>query len=218
MFIAAILGLGSFPVPTRANEAPLDPLARVCEYGITLALSGESEAAESVFVGLLSGAPTDARALNNLGNIHLWRGDADVALAFYAEAARADTDDVGIVLNEAVALTAAGNMETAAGRADEAVRRAGGPENAARLLGLHYGEEQEEGEAPRGSDRVQLSRAEVLAMLRAAARAVPPDSTDVSASKPQEQGHGSKKPVPAWRTAGPRGSDLAAAVVVYWKY
>ena len=218
--IALILvGLLSPTMPlgplARAEEPVADPGARACEYGITLALSGEGATAESIFVSLLSRSPGDPRALNNLGNLRLWRGDADVALAFYARAEEADSADPGIALNEATALLIAGEEEDANARAAEGVRRAGGPEEAARLLGLRY--EGDDSEAARASDRVQVSRDEVIALLRAATRAVPADS---ARAKQAAAGPGAKgrKPIPAWRSAGARGAAGSdAAAVVYWK-
>src|SRR5262245_58227659 len=55
--------------PRDSLSTKRDPLGEECEYGITLALSGKSTAAESVFTSLLSHAPGDARALANLGNV-----------------------------------------------------------------------------------------------------------------------------------------------------
>jgi tetratricopeptide (TPR) repeat protein len=198
-----------------AIEPAPNPIARVCELGITYALSGEDAAAESVFVSLLSRAPNDARALNNLGNLHLWRGDASLALAFYARAGEVDSADAGIILNEATALMIAGEVEPARERAGEGIRRAGSPESAARLLGLRYvGDD----DAPRAGDRAQVSRDEVLALLRAASRSVPPDSSRAARAASQGAGPEGRKPIPAWRSAGARGaSDTDVTAVVYWK-
>lgn len=200
----------------RAGEPNPDPLARTCEYGITLALSGNDAMAESVFVSLLSRSPGDARALNNLGNLNLWRGDTNLALAFYTRAGESDSVDAGITLNEATALMIAGDDEGATEQAAEGVRRAGGPDAAARLLGLHY-EGPGDG-APRASDKVEVSRDEVMALLRAATRAVPPDSSRSKQASPAGPGAKPRKQAPAWRSAGARGaagSDVVA--VVYWK-
>jgi hypothetical protein len=207
---------GTFAAPPAlapGGEIP-DPLARTCEYGIALALSGQDAAAESVFVALLSRSPGDPRALNNLGNLHLWRGDPEVALSFYARAEVADTTDAGIALNEATALMIAGEDEAARERADSGVQMAGGPEEAARLLGLRYSGPDD---GVRASDRTQVSRDEVLALLRAVARAVPRDSSRADAV-PASDTKPKKKPIPAWRPAGGRGAaDTDVAAVVYWK-
>jgi hypothetical protein len=191
-----------------------DPLGRTCELGITYALSHEEAAAESVFVSLLSRSPGDARALNNLGNLRLLRGDVDVALAFYARAGQADSMDAGIPLNESVALMIGGYEDAARERAAEGARRAGGPDEAARLLGLRYAASDDGN--PAAGDPAQVSRNEVLALLRAATQAVPVDSTHTTHAAAAGKTPG--KPAPAWRSAGARGaagSDVGA--VIYWK-
>ena len=212
----AVLAFIGVP-PEAAPAAPPDAgsLSRVCELGITLALSGNGASAESVFVSLLSRSPRDGRALNNLGNLHLWRGEPGVALAFYGQAGEADSSDAGIMLNEATALLLAGDDDNAKSRATEGVARAGGPQNAANLLGLHLDPGSEDLE--KGADSAQLSRDEVLALLRAATRAVPVDSTRTKTAAVDSKTKNSKK-APAWRSAGARGSDGSdAGAVLYWK-
>ena len=49
------------------------------EYGTTLALTGDLDGAEVVFSSLLSSGPNGAAAWSNLGNVHLMRGDTEVA-------------------------------------------------------------------------------------------------------------------------------------------
>src|SRR5512138_1127971 len=66
------------------------------DYGVTLAVSGEEARAESIFVTMLSHTRGDSRALNNLGNLRLLRGETGVALAFYERALRGDSLDAGI--------------------------------------------------------------------------------------------------------------------------
>lgn len=189
--------------------------ARLCDLGITLALSGQGASAESVFVSLLSKSPRDPRALNNLGNLYLWRGEQDVALAFYGQAGEADSADAGIVLNEATALLLAGDDEGAKARAAVGVARAGGSQKAANLLGLHL--DPDSGESEKGADSAQLSRGEVLALLRAATHAVPVDSTHAKQAPVDPKSRNPKK-APAWRSAGARGSEgTDAAAVLYWK-
>lgn len=202
---------GADPAPATDAESP----ARMCDLGITLALTGQGASAESVFVSLLSLAPRDPRALNNLGNLHLWRGEPDVALAFYGQAGAADTSDAGIMLNEATALMLAGDDEGAKARASEGVARAGGSQQAANLLGLHL--DPDSGELEKGADSAQLSRDEVLALLRAATHAVPVDSTKAKQAATDPKAKSPKK-APAWRSAGARGSEgTDAAAVLYWK-
>ncbi|MCK4510954.1 hypothetical protein KAW64_04400, partial [bacterium] len=98
---AVLLSVLMLVVPLSAageggSEATDDTALRA-EYGVTLALGGRMEEAERVFISVLSEDPGSAGTLNNLGNLHLARGDADVALAFYRTAALADSTDAGIV-------------------------------------------------------------------------------------------------------------------------
>lgn len=206
---------GSAPAAAAPVNSAADRLERTCELGITYALSGQAAAAESAFVSLLAQSPGDARAINNLGNLSLWRGDAALALAFYARAGRADSSDAGILLNEAAALMIAGDDSSARERAAAGIQRAGGPEQAARLLGLKY--ESPDGDANRSADRTQVTRDEVLALLQTATKAVPVDST---AARSAKTGSTAKaKPTPAWRSAGARGAaGTDVATVVYWKH
>ena len=159
-------GAATLPAPS-ASPRDSSRLRAECEYGIALALAGADARAESAFVSLLSHAPGDPRALNNLGNTHLLRGALDVALAFYQQASEADTSDPGIVLNGATALMLRGDEEEAQSLAAEGVRRAGGVRQAALLLGLKAPESSSD--APKAGDRAYLRKDEVLALLRAAA-------------------------------------------------
>src|SRR5262245_42347699 len=118
----AFLACSASARPVEGGEARRD----TCELGITLALLGRTAAAESVFVSMLSRAPRDPRALTNLGNLALLRGDADLALSFYGQAQEADTVDAGITLNEANALMILGDEDAASALAAEGVRQAGG--------------------------------------------------------------------------------------------
>src|SRR5439155_1897753 len=107
-----------------------------CDYGVMLGLEGKGAAAESVFTSLLSHSPGDSRALTNLGNLHLLRGDRDVALAFYDLAAAADSADAGIRLDRAVALYLMSQDTLARAAAAEAVAMAGGSKPATPPPGL----------------------------------------------------------------------------------
>src|SRR5690349_23088275 len=106
------------------------------EYGVTLAVSGEEARAESIFVTMLSHTKGDARALNNLGNLRLLRGEAGVALAFYERALRGDSMDAGIHLNRATALMLIGDKDRSAASFARGVNLAGGVDQAEALLGL----------------------------------------------------------------------------------
>jgi tetratricopeptide (TPR) repeat protein len=202
-------------LPTgKGSPSDSSLLRSECEYGIALALAGADGRAESVFVSLLSHAPGDARALNNLGNTHLLRGDLDVALAFYQQASDADTADPGIFLNGATALMLRGDEEGAQILAAEGVRRAGGVRQAALLLGLKAPESSSD--QPKAGDRAYVRKDEVLALLQAAAANVPPDSSN--AKPPVGAAPRARKHRPTWRSAGARGAEgTDASVVVYWK-
>jgi tetratricopeptide (TPR) repeat protein len=191
------------PAPGTTAPSLADPLSRLCDLGITYALAGNLAGADSAFVALLSRSPGDPRALNNLGNLHLWRGQPESAMQFYRAAAAADTLDAGIVLNGATALMLAGDTQ------------AGGVEHAAGLLGIPF---DGEGDASRGADRLHMSREQALMMLRSAAHAVPADSSDHSRAAVDSSKAGAKQ-APLWRSAGARGSQGAASPpVVYWKH
>src|SRR5262245_7481994 len=215
--IAVVLAAAT--ATTEAASLPTAPdssrMRAECEYGVALALTGDDARAESAFVSLLSHAPGDARALNNLGNVHLLRGDFDVALAFYALAAEADSSDPGIVLNRATALLLRGDEDKAQQVAAEGVRRAGGVRQAAALLGLKAPEPM--AEEPKAGDRAYVRKDEVIALLRAAAARVPADST----AKPPASTSGTTRPrkrATVWRSAGARGAEgTDISVVVYWK-
>ncbi len=197
------------------GEAGPNPPSPICSLGITLALGGQGAAAESVFVSMLSRSAGDPRALNNLGNLHLWRGEIEVAMAFYEAAGRSDTADAGIALNGALATLFAGDETGAQGQAEQGVLRAGGIEGAARLLGIPFNEAGTD--LGRQGDRVRMTRAQALQLLRSAARAVPPDST--AYSHPHADSTHSVRRVVVWRPAAARGSDASEAPVnVYWKY
>src|SRR5262245_7655276 len=214
LFALTLWGGGTASSAAEVAASDPDSLSRMCELGITYALSGQAAAAESAFVSLLSRSPGDARALNNLGNLSLGRGDPALALAFYAKAGAADSADAGIVLNEAAALMIAGDDSTARDAAAEGIERAGGPEPAAGLLGLKY-------EAPdsetRAAEGARVRRGEMLALLHSAIRSVPVDSTaNHHGARPPA---GAKaKPMPAWRPAGARSDiDVDVATLLYWK-
>lgn len=200
---------GLLPPVTAAADAPSAPYDLECEYGISLAQSGNTARAESVFVSLLSHSPGDARALNNLGNLALFRGNAAAALSFYRRAAASDTADPGIALNEAATLALLGEEDAAVNVAANGVGRAGGFDQAADYLGLIYSGDASE--LPRG-DKKSIRREEALLLLRAAVGKVPVDST--KAKVPD----GNKKPAPSWRLASPRAGDEGdLPAVVYWK-
>jgi tetratricopeptide (TPR) repeat protein len=208
----AIPGAGAEPT-SSTGPATLD--AR-CEYGITRAFAGDLEQAEAVFLSVLSSSPRDPRALNDLGNVSLMRGETQLALAFYGRALKADSADAGIRLNRATAWMLMGDDERARAEASEGIRRAGGLKAASALVGLHTGPEagEEPSKAARGA---WLSREEVRALLQAAVKSVPADSARAGTA-PASGTARPKKAGPAVRSAGPRGAEGSDAVnVLYWK-
>lgn len=215
--ILPVLGLLLSPVPARPAEAASADAARgECELGITLALLGRPAAAESVFTSLLSHAPGDPRALTNLGNLAMLRGEAGLALVFYGRARDADSTDAGIVLNEATALLLLGEDAQAAARAGDGVRAAGGARAAASLLGLRLSAA--DAEATKAADRAYVGKDEVLDMLRAAAGRVPADSVRAAGAASDTSATPVRKRPPLWRSAGARaGATADAATLVYWK-
>lgn len=186
-----------------------------CEYGIALAMSGDLEQSESVFVSILSDSPGDARALTNLGNLRVLEGDLDVALVFYNQAAKAADEDAGVKLNRATTLMLMGDMNRAELEAAEAVKQAGGEEQAASLLGLQA---EPGADSARGSDKPFVSKQEIRALLSAAKSRVPGDSLDTAAASDSTKAQGAKSKKTTWRSAGPRAGDTGdIAAVLYWK-
>jgi tetratricopeptide (TPR) repeat protein len=195
------------------NDAPA--LETKSRMGVALAMSGQVSRAESVFVSLLSDSRGDARALNNLGNLRVVKGDLGVALAFYDRALRGDSSDAGIHLNRATVLMLMGDDQRAAEAAARGIRLAGGVEPAETLLGIRS--EGEAGQSGRAAEKKYVSKDEVRAMLRRAASAVPASP----AKGPPRDGAPAtaQRKSPTWRSAGPRAADAGdAAVVLYWKH
>lgn len=181
------------------------------EFGVTLAVSGEEARAESVFVSMLSHTRGDARALNNLGNLRLLRGETGVALAFYERALRGDSLDGGIHLNRATALMVIGDKERSAAAFARGVKLAGGIEQAESLLGLPPEKQPTE----RAASKTTIDPDQLREMLRTAATAVPKDS-DRQANSRTARTAGSSRT--AWRSAGARSSDGGdTQQLLYWK-
>ena len=180
------------------------------EYGVSLAVSGEEARAESLFITMLSHTKGDARALNNLGNIRLLRGETGVALAFYERALRGDSLDAGIHLNHATALMLIGDKERSEKAFAIGVKLAGGVEPAEALLGIPPASKQP---TEKAAKKTAIDPEQVRAMLKQAAKTIPnvkvePASTAKATNKDQS----------AWRSAGPRASDGSETTqLLYWK-
>jgi len=206
-----LLVIDALLMSTGSRAAVSNAHASECEYGVALALAGQTAKAESVFISLLSHSPGSPAAFTNLGNLRLLRGDLVGSLAFYDRAFAADSD-AGIVLNEATALLLLGDDEGAEERAHLGVEMARSATQAASLLGLH---DPAAGAAQaRAGEHAQLSKEEVLNMIRAAAGRVPSDSTRVVTPPAPGATHGHSV---KWRPAGPRAGETAPSTLVYWK-
>jgi len=184
------------------------------EYGATLALTGDLDGAEAIFSALLTAGPGAAAAWSNLGNVHLIRGDAEIARDLYDHALEVDPEGWGIFLNRSVARMLLGDERGSREDAARAMNGCGGPEAALALLGIMSRETirpaDETGRAP------LLSEEDVRALLASALEGVPSDSTRHDASEASEDDQGSHS---TWRPAGTRaagGTDLAR--MLYWRY
>ena len=205
-------------VPGLAVVLLIAPIAsqaalRSNDQGISLALRGSVASAESVFTALVSASPRDPRALNNLGNAYLLGGDLDLALAFYNRAMKHDTLDAGIRLNRATVWLMMGDQDRAVIEAAEGVRRAGGEQKAAALLGFRA---ESAAPAAKAAQTAWVNKSEVRALIAQAAAKVPVVDT-ANARKARATETAARKP--RWRSAGPRGAEgTDAATVLYWKH
>ena len=194
--------------PRFAVGAPTDSRG---EFGVSLAIGGEGARAESVFVSMLSHTRGDSRALNNLGNLRLLRGETGVALAFYERALRGDSLDAGIHLNRATALMVIGDKERSAEAFVRGVKLAGGIEQAEAFLGLPPEKQATE----RAASKTSIDPDQLRAMLRTAATSVPKDSGRQTNSRTARTAGASRT---AWRSAGARSSDGEnTPQLLYWK-
>lgn len=175
-------GRPHLPLSGCVKEYPSDSslLSLRAEYGTSLAFAGRTTAAESVFVSMLSVNPKDPRALTDLGNLSLLRGELRAAAVFYEEASRQDQADPGIRLDLAVALMLQGKQAEAAREAAAVLPAAGGAAGALDLFGIRASlpevQEDKAGAAP------LLDENELRDLLEAAAQAIPIDSTSAADS------------------------------------
>lgn len=184
------------------------------DYGVTLAITGEAARAESVFVTMLSHTRGDSRALNNLGNLRLLRGETGVALAFYERAIRGDSLDAGIQLNRATALMLLGDKARSEEAFAKGVKMAGSLERAQALLGVPPDKAQP---TERAAKKTMIDPEQLRGMLKNAATALPQANAKMSDSTASETAAGGKR-VSAWRSAGARASDGGdTPLILYWK-
>lgn len=214
--ISAVAGAAATSAAAGVHGADAATRSRRSEYGIALAMSGESLHAEAVFASLLSATPGDARALTNLGNLRVMKGELTVALAFYDQALRAAPDEAGVVLNRAITLLLMGETARAEDEAARAVALAGGEPQADWLLGISA---VEPGPASRASEKQFVSKEQIRALLQAAARRVPTSPTPSRAARDSVSSEARvRRPSSTWRSAGTRASDGGeVATVLYWK-
>jgi tetratricopeptide (TPR) repeat protein len=219
-WLGAALVLAAGLSARDAGAMTADQIQTECDLGITLALSGYDARAESVFISLLSHSPRDPRALTNLGNVHLVRGEADLALAFYERAETLDSLDAGIVLNQAVALMLLSDQDAAAMRAHRGIEMAGGVREASSLLGLRRADLDALGRGTdRSAEKPRVAKDEIAALLGAAKQGIPADSTGGGGrSESQAQPKRPGQPAQSIRSAGTRASgESAVADFIYWK-
>jgi len=182
------------------------------DLGVSLAIGGSESSAESVFVSMLSHTRGDARALNNLGNLRLLRGEAGVALAFYDRALKADSIDAGIHLNRATSLMLLGDQKRSEEAFATGVKLAGGLDRAMTLLNLPA----DNAPVDRGAKKTAINPEQLKAMLKRAAATVPKDQIKVVDSEVTT--NPASKSSSAWRSAGARASDgTEAPMLLYWK-
>ncbi len=210
IWMATALLVTMSPGSPRAAE-PTDGRS---DYGVSLAMTGEEARAESLFITMLSHTRGDSRALNNLGNIRLLRGETGVALAFYERALRGDSLDPGIHLNRATAFMVIGDKERSAESFARGVKLAGGVDQAEALLGIppeRTASDRTSGD--RGAKKTMLDPDQMRTMLRTAAKSVPSDPA-VAVNRTAR----TAKTASVWRSAGPRGADGSeTSHLLYWK-
>ena len=220
-FSALILWVPSAAAVAQDGSESTNNTALRTEYGVTLALGGQTEEAERVFVSVLSEDPENAGTLNNLGNLYLARGDVDVALAFYRTAALADSTDPGIVLNRSIALMLLGDETGAEAEATRGLEMAGGGAAARIILGLPGGEQPDE--LAKAAEGAFLTQEEIAALLDAAASSVPSDTTASAPGGSLNAVSGTTSETvtqpKTWRSAGPRASEGSElSTMLYWKH
>ena len=182
------------------------------DLGVTLAIGGSETSAESVFVSMLSHTRGDSRALNNLGNLRLLRGEAGVALAFYDRALKGDSIDAGIHLNRATSLMLLGDQKRSEEAFATGVKLAGGLDRAMTLLNLPA----DNAPVDRGAKKTAINPEQLKSMLKRAAATVPKDQIKVVDSEVTT--NPASKTSSTWRSAGARASDGSEApMLLYWK-
>jgi tetratricopeptide (TPR) repeat protein len=201
--------------PPAATNAPVEPQAGlVGEYGISLALGGRLDEAETAFLSQLSLKPHDASALNNIGNLYFLRNDQAVALVFYDRALAIDSTDAGVLINRSLSLLALGDEAGASAAAARAVVLAGGIEKAQSLMAI-----ESDGGTERAAEGGAVSKASVRDLLKKASLQVPAKvEADSSAGADSTGTAGKGRKPQAWRSAGPRAAEaVTTPATLYWR-
>lgn len=186
------------------------------DQAIWLALTGRFAAAESLFVQRLADPDDHLAARNNLGNIHLLRGQFDEALAAYDSVLVRAPREAGTLLNRALLEHLQGDSLAAARDAASGIALAGGEGAAAWLMGIGH---QPADPVDRSGPRVRISPDRVRELLELARRAVPPDSLERGPLRPttsRPAARSKDRPLNL-TTSGARGA-VDEARVLYWKY
>lgn len=203
-----------------ANDVPANATPElVGEYGVTLALAGRLDEAETAFLSQLSLVPQHAGALNNIGNLYFLRQDVPVARVFYERAAGIDSLDPGILVNRSLVHLALGEEPVAAELASRAIALAGGLPALEALMAMPS--DSSAAPASRAAEGSTLSSASVRDLLRNASRQVPAvagPAGGTAAADSAKAGDRTRRRPDAWRSAGPRAAESGSTpTVLYWK-
>jgi tetratricopeptide (TPR) repeat protein len=175
------------------------------QLGIIYAQNAQYDEARKEFVTLLEEPTGRAAALTNIGNLAVLEGKVDVGLENYTQAVALDTLDAGILLDLGLALKMAGRDEEAMNAFSKALKKSGGEDQAAYLLGVKTDSDTSKGKV------TKLSNEEIKAML-AKARTRVPEATNASTSKD------TGKTQIVSRPGGSRAADMGVGPTsFYWK-
>jgi tetratricopeptide (TPR) repeat protein len=209
------------------GRADTDVLLPILEHGVGHVLRGETAAADSLFRAVLHRSPRDPRALTNLGNLCLLRGEARLALSYYQSASVEDPKDAGIRLNRALAFLALGLTANATHEAALALDELGGIDAAYERLGLDPKAEDREKQGD--NESFQMSEEDLRSFLQQALKEVPRRRSQPDSSKTGDDDGGGKlrrisgKDFPLIHTMplGPRATEPASPITscrcLYWK-
>ena len=118
--------------------------AKNIESGIKHAQRGELDEAFAIFDKIFVTNKNNSVALNNLGNLHLLKGDANKAIDTYQKAISNDEDDAGILLNIGLTYYTQGNDEASIAYFTQAREHLDNYTQMCTLLGIKPDDEQHE--------------------------------------------------------------------------